>query len=392
MTIVFVTNYMNHHQKPIADYLYSKLGDGYKYVITKAMDETFLSVGYSNNDSMPYVIPYYKKENQEKIKQLVLEADVMITGGTRIPELIKLRLSTKKLLIFISERWHKTLKSYIAQPLNIINRRFSRYNSENAYMLCASAFVPNDCRWELAFKNKTFKWGYFPPFEELDIEQLQKTREQHKTIQLLSVARMLAWKHPELPLKAVKQLHNEGYRVHLTMVGGVFKEDPKSEKVQQACIDFVKKNHLEDIVELKGAVKNEEVCKLYENADIFLFTSDRYEGWGAVLNEAMSRGCAVVASDMIGSVPYLIENGKNGLIFKSCNATDFTNKVRIFLNDKELRMSCGSSAYETILTKWNPNNATDNLLLLLQELLSGKENVIMDGPCSKAEPIKNRIF
>jgi glycosyltransferase involved in cell wall biosynthesis len=45
---------------------------------------------------------------------------------------------------------------------------------------------------------------------------------------------------------------------------------------------------------------------------VFIFTSDRNEGWGAVLNEAMGSGCAVVAADLIGSVPYLIEHKKMG--------------------------------------------------------------------------------
>ena len=33
-----------------------------------------------------------------------------------------------------------------------------------------------------------------------------------------------------------------------------------------------------------------------EKADIFLFTSDRREGWGAVANEAMNSACALVVS------------------------------------------------------------------------------------------------
>ena len=42
-----------------------------------------------------------------------------------------------------------------------------------------------------------------------------------------------------------------------------------------------------------------------ESSHIFLlFTSDRNEG--AALNESMNSGCAVVASDAIGSVPYLM--------------------------------------------------------------------------------------
>lgn len=51
-------------------------------------------------------------------------------------------------------------------------------------------------------------------------------------------------------------------------------------------------------------MKASEVRSYMEKADIYLFTSDFNEGWGAVLNESMNSGCAVVASHAIGSVPF----------------------------------------------------------------------------------------
>lgn len=72
-----------------------------------------------------------------------------------------------------------------------------------------------------------------------------------------------------------------------------------------------------DCVSLIGNMPNDEILALMQKSHIFIFTSDRNEGWGAVLNEAMSNGCAVVASNMIGAAPYLIKQGENGYIFKS---------------------------------------------------------------------------
>ena len=43
-----------------------------------------------------------------------------------------------------------------------------------------------------------------------------------------------------------------------------------------------------------------------EESEIYLVTSDRKEGWGAVVNEAMNSGCAVVADHMIGAAPWMI--------------------------------------------------------------------------------------
>ena len=48
-------------------------------------------------------------------------------------------------------------------------------------------------------------------------------------------------------------------------------------------------------VTFTGFQKPEQVRQYMEKAQIFLFTSDYKEGWGAVLNEAMNSGCAEAA-------------------------------------------------------------------------------------------------
>ena len=59
----------------------------------------------------------------------------------------------------------------------------------------------------------------------------------------------------------------------------------------------------------------EKVRSVMEKSHIFVFTSSHLEGWGAVVNEAMNSGCAVVANVQAGAVPYLIEQGVNGIAY-----------------------------------------------------------------------------
>ena len=119
---------------------------------------------------------------------------------------------------------------------------------------------------------------------------------------------------------------------------------------------------------------------------IFLFTSDRNEGWGAVLNEAMSNGCAVVASNEIGSVPYLIKDKVNGMIFKSCNLNDLMEKVEILLNNKEECELIRSNAVNTMQRVWSPRNAAKAFFNLASYALTDRisEYTINDGPASWA--------
>lgn len=73
------------------------------------------------------------------------------------------------------------------------------------------------------------------------------------------------------------------------------------------------------------------------NSDIFVFTSDRNEGWGASLNEAMSSGCACVVSDAIGSSHFLINNEVNGLLFKNKRLSSLQLQIQRLLDDDMLR-------------------------------------------------------
>jgi len=131
-----------------------------------------------------------------------------------------------------------------------------------------------------------------------------------------------------------------------------------------------------------------------EESEIFLFTSDRNEGWGAVLNEAMNSACAVVASHSIGSVPFLIQDYENGLIFKDGQADDLYKKVKFLLDNPTLRKKISMNAYETIYKQWNASNAAKRLILLSKEILSGnkKAEPFKDSVCSKAEKLRDNWY
>ena len=81
----------------------------------------------------------------------------------------------------------------------------------------------------------------------------------------------------------------------------------------------IEDNNLTDCINLLGTMTPAEVRAQMEKHSILVFTSDKNEGWGAVLNEAMNSGCAVIANDEIGSVPFLLKNSQNGLTYHTEN-------------------------------------------------------------------------
>ena len=96
----------------------------------------------------------------------------------------------------------------------------------------------------------------------------------------------------------------------------------------------------------------------------------------------MNAGCAVVASKKMGSVPFLIQDGENGLIYNTYN--EFEKKVKQVINNKELRDKISKNAYKFITEKWTANMAAENLITLFNSILAGSEVDIKEGPASKA--------
>ena len=138
-------------------------------------------------------------------------------------------------------------------------------------------------------------------------------------------------------------------------------------------------------------MKPDEVRGHMEKSEIFFFTSDRGEGWGAVLNESMNSACAVVASHAIGSVPFLIDNGENGLIYKDGDIDDLYKKIKGLLDNPEERKRLSKNAYLTMVNEWNANNAAQKFSVLSERVLNGEEciDLFESGVCSKAEVLKD---
>ena len=95
-------------------------------------------------------------------------------------------------------------------------------------MLCANAYGANDFYKLGLYKNKIYKWGYFPETKEYNLEQLIKNKEKSKTINIVWVARFIKWKHPEKMIKLAKKLVKDGLEFKITMIGtGVMYEKIK---------------------------------------------------------------------------------------------------------------------------------------------------------------------
>lgn len=377
MKLMFLTNVLSPHTKFLSNSFYEKLGDDFLVVETLNCDRSQLPIGWRLDEKALYTVSFTEFcQSNEKYQRLIDECDVVIFGSAPL-KLIKNRLKANRLTFRFSERVYKKKCPWYELPLRAVKYYFQYGRYKNLYLLCASAYTAGDYAKTGTFKNRSYKFGYFPQLIEYeDIAALMSSKQKNS---LLWAGRIIDWKHPEFAVEVAKKLKENGYDFTLNIIGtGEMEEEIK------ALID---KYDLTENVKMLGQMPPEDVRKYMEKSQIFLFTSDRGEGWGAVLNEAMNSGCVCVADRDIGSVPFLIENNTNGSIYKNSSCEEIFEKVKYLIDDPEKCSRMGEAAYFTIKNNWNANEAANRFFVLSEKILEGEKspNVFSDDVCSRAE-------
>lgn len=400
-TLTFYSNYFNHHQKALCEAFYELLGDGFTFVETMPMENFRSEMGWGEAER-PYLLKTYaSSECEEKALSLGLDSDLVIMG-TAPEKYIEERLKNKKVTFRYSERPLKEgfIKFFIPRLTKKYIHLHVRNRKKPIYILGASAFTSLDYKKMFgSYNNKCYKFGYFPEHKEYDIDALmnQKADLAKGRPSILWMGRMLKLKHPELLVEACSMLRSEGYDFSLKMVG----EGEMRSRIEEMITEL----GLKDITEVCDFYKPDEARDEMSKAQIYVMTSDKLEGWGSVIYEALNAGCAEVASHVCGATPWLINSGTTGLIYKSGSAESLKVQLKRILDSDELREELGRNAYENMHRLWNPTVAASRVIglyeYILEELdkMSEKEkkasgyavsgSPYKDGPCSVAGYLEN---
>ena len=138
-----------------------------------------------------------------------------------------------------------------------------------------------------------------------------------------------------------------------------------SEKSLNYLKGLCKENGVEDYVEFLGFQKDIE--KLYQKASIFVLSS-RYEGFGLVLIEAMSQGCACIACDYKGRQREIIQNDSQGLCCEPDDVDALAEAMRKMMTDDEYQESVRKIAVERSLY-YSLENTMDRWEELLNQIV-----------------------
>jgi glycosyltransferase involved in cell wall biosynthesis len=119
-------------------------------------------------------------------------------------------------------------------------------------------------------------------------------------IKIITVARLVPWKHVDRIIEVISQLENVG----LVIVG--------EGDLRKSLENLVNKLDIQNKVYFAGKKNNVETLALMASCDIFILNSS-YEGLPHVVLEALGLGLPIIAT-AVGGTPEVIKNGENGFL------------------------------------------------------------------------------
>jgi len=157
-----------------------------------------------------------------------------------------------------------------------------------------------------------------PFLHVVDNTPLQHPPVQRDHKEILYVGQLITRKRVDLLLTAFSRLHVSTTRLRIIGKGDE----------EQSLKQMADKLGIASRVSFEQGMPNAQIVAAMAEADVLVLPS-RFDGWGAVVNEALMVGTPVICSDRCGASD-LIENGRNGYVFEAGNADALLERLRNF--------------------------------------------------------------
>lgn len=151
---------------------------------------------------------------------------------------------------------------------------------------------------------------------------------------LLYLGRLKRYKRVDLPIRALARLRQWGVAARLVIAGAGDHDG--------SLRALTAKLGLEDAVEFRGFVSEEEKLELFRRAWVHVLTSPK-EGWGITNLEAAACGTPTVASDSPGLRDSVVD-GETGFLVPHGQVDVLAARIRSLIEEPTLRAELGGNA------------------------------------------------
>lgn len=188
-----------------------------------------------------------------------------------------------------------------------------------------------------------------------DIDNKFKTQDK---ILFLYTGQLIARKGVKYLLRAFTMLKYEYNNVALLILGNGERETKLKKYVQEQSISDI---------HFLGFIQPTQIPYYFTSADVLVFPS-LDDGWGLVINEAMSAGLPIISTTKVGAAIDLVQQGGNGFLVETNNSEALYQAMKFFVKYPEKIISFGGKS-KFIIENWTPEKSAKKLLLIILGML-----------------------
>ncbi len=379
MRILQVSNIVSHHQLPLARALVEIVGeDNFRFCAMQVPDPERERLGWNNSIDEPWILRAGEREcDRVQFEKWWVNADIVLCGE-RLFDKMSERVLEGKLCFYMSERWWKPPigMARLLHPrflkMSIEFLKVSKYSK--FHYLPVGPYAEKDISVLTNLKDRMWKWGYFTELPSPG--RFFNNRINNDSIKILWAGRMLDWKKVDTIIKATAELNRNRVLFELTLIG----EGPERTRLEKMASELL----VDKTFFFRDPVPASQVMQIMSQHDVYVLSSSAYEGWGAVINEAMACGCAVVASRETGAGAAIINDGENGLLFRPGDWRGLSKILGQLADRFEWRQSISYMGQRTIEEIWSPRVVAARFCSVSAALLSNRDVPFYSlGPMSR---------
>lgn len=183
---------------------------------------------------------------------------------------------------------------------------------------------------------------------------------------ILFVGRLVEFKGPHVALEIINNLINRGFdKIKLLIVG--------EGELRNELLYLIKYYKIFDNVQLLGALPQEDIIRLMENCDLFLFPgiydkNGRAENQGLVIQEAQAMEMPVVVSD-VGGMKLGMIDGETGFVVKEMDLDAFADKIEYLINNEDKRIEMGKRGRAFVIENYDSKVLANKLVKDYKQLI-----------------------
>ena len=322
MKFAFYTNIISPHQLPLAREIIARLGAAtYRYVYLFDVGRERSSLGWGG-DRPNWCVSATSSEGREWLEN----ADFMLCGYRDIG-VMERRAAKGLRTAYTSERWFKPWTGILrllhpgyfwmaCRFVRLIKTGKVSYLPMGIWAARDMARLVGLFSGDLRCLYHTPKldyaaepmgairgypwmklWGYFvAPATTVLIPAQEADETQARALRVLWVGRLLRLKRVDTLFKAVYAAQTR-YPITLTIVG----QGPEQAHLAKLDRRLAKKYGVASPITVHAAVSVAEVRAFMRSHEVYVLPSNAYEGWGAVVSEALEEGMEVLGTYEAGS-------------------------------------------------------------------------------------------